>query len=194
MSDDSQPVYKRIPEGTKANCFYTCPGFLDHIYFRRLKEILTGDEFQWYYNNNISYHQEDKPSLGLYGFSHWFKHPNKEGWTTSKWTDLFSPVFYKTQSFIQGKKILRARADMVTYQPKQIVYDQHTDFEFENMATILYMNETDGDTIFYKDGVEVNRYSPQQNTLVIFPGNIMHTGSSPVKHNQRILLNSNYVC
>ena len=82
---------------------------------------------------------------------------------------------------------------MVTYQPKQVIYDQHTDFDIDNMATILYMNETDGDTIFYKENKEINRFTPVPNTLLIFSGNIMHTGCSPLKNNQRILLNSNYL-
>ena len=58
------------------------------------------------------------------------------------------------------------------------------------------MNKTDGDTIWYRDSEcknEVARISTEPNTLVCFSGNVWHTGCLPNKHNQRILINSNYL-
>ena len=90
------------------------PDFLDHIYFRTLQEIISGPEFQWYYNDNISYdksHEKNWKHLGHFGYSHWFKHPFEEDYDyDSKYIDLFLPVFDKIQSFIQGKKIFKKLA------------------------------------------------------------------------------------
>ena len=71
------------------------------------------------------------------------------------------------------------------------------------IASIFYVNETDGDTIFYnvkqtdvanyKDLKEYDRVSPKANRLVIFDGDLLHTGCSPTKYKNRILINSNYI-
>jgi hypothetical protein len=39
----------------------------------------------------------------------------------------------------------------------------------------------------------LERVSPKANRLVLFDGNLLHTGSSPTKHKNRILINSNYI-
>ena len=186
------------------NIYWTVPGFVDHIYFRQLSELLQSTNFEWYYNNNISYKTKGGPpispvgELGNYGYSHWFyKTADPEGWTDSPHTNLLRPLFYKIQSFLQANKILSARADMVTRKGnEEYALPPHIDFDYSHIATILYMNKTDGDTIWYRDSEgknEVARISPEPNTLVCFSGNVWHTGCLPNKHNQRILINSNYL-
>ena len=99
--------------------------------------------------------------------------------------------------------IWRARADMVTWSKEDFIHPAHIDFPFPNTASIFYVNESDGDTIFYnvkrtdvanyKDLKEYDRVSPKANRLVIFDGDLLHTGCSPTKHKNRILINSNYI-
>ena len=99
--------------------------------------------------------------------------------------------------------IWRARADMVTWSKEDFIHPAHIDFPFPNKASVLYVNESDGDTILYnvkrtdvatyKDLKEYDRVSPKTNRLVIFDGDLLHTGCSPTKHKNRILINSNYV-
>ena len=85
-------------------------------------------------------------------------------------------------------KIHRIPVDMWRFTPQSI------DYLFPNTATIFYVNDTDGDTIIYgQDRLEIKeRVSPKANRLVIFDGDILHTGSSPTKHKTRILINSNF--
>jgi hypothetical protein len=59
-----------------------------------------------------------------------------------------------------------------------------------NIATVYYVNDSDGDTIF-KDSKE--KITPKANRLIIFDGSLLHTGSSPKNSKTRILLNSNFV-
>jgi hypothetical protein len=40
---------------------------------------------------------------------------------------------------------------------------------------------------------EMERVSPKANRLVLFDGSFLHTGCSPTKHKNRILINSNYM-
>ena len=44
-----------------------------------------------------------------------------------------------------------------------------------------------------KDLKEYDRVSPKANRLVLFDGDLLHTGCSPTKHKRRILINSNYI-
>jgi len=83
---------------------------------------------------------------------------------------------------------------MVTWSPEEFIHPAHIDFPFPNVATVYYVNDTDGDTIIYgQDRLEIKeRVSPKANRLVIFDGDILHTGCSPIKHKTRILLNSNF--
>ena len=40
---------------------------------------------------------------------------------------------------------------------------------------------------------EIKRVTPKANRLIIFDGDIIHTGSSPSKNKKRILINSNFL-
>ena len=67
-------------------------------------------------------------------------------------------------------------------------------------AGILYMNDSDGDTVIFKETEEqldgnyepIYSLSPKKNRLLLFDGSYYHTGHSPSNHNNRILLNFNY--
>ena len=94
---------------------------------------------------------------------------------------------------------------MTTYVGKEFIHDPHIDFDFPHIASIYYVNDSDGDTIFYNqktydtnqidnlDLQEYKRVTPKANRLVIFEGDIVHTGSSPVNSKKRILINSNFL-
>ena len=91
--------------------------------------------------------------------------------------------------------ILRSRADMVMWSLEDFIHPSHVDFDYSNVATILYINDTDGDTILYDQNnpSEIKeRVNPKANRLVIFDGDVLHTGCSPTKHKNRILINSNF--
>ena len=132
---------------------------------------------------------------------------------------FIKPFLLQVMDTIDCDMILRCRADMVTWSPEEFIHPAHVDYSFPNTATIFYVNDTDGDTFLYgkhsfvKDiridqdrfgtlsqtvgtkttTLEIKeRVSPKANRLVIFDGDILHTGSSPTKHKTRILLNSNF--
>ena len=101
--------------------------------------------------------------------------------------------------------IIRSRGDMTMYTHQLFEHDPHIDFSFPNISTVYYVNDSDGDTIFYNEKAkqyddikafsklnEVERVSPKANRLVVFEGDTIHTGSSPNKHKNRIIINSNF--
>ncbi|ADO99069.1 DNA endonuclease V [Prochlorococcus phage P-SSM7] len=93
---------------------------------------------------------------------------------------------------------IRARFDMTLKAPENSIHDPHVDFNDPHYACILYINDSDGDTVIYnqrnlKDTFTIKKtISPKKNRLVFFNGAYCHTGHSPSKHQNRILLNSNY--
>ena len=102
---------------------------------------------------------------------------------------------------IDYNKVLRARADMVTWTQNNFLHEAHQDFAFPHKACVFYINQSDGDTVFYN--VTKNDYndkckiqesvSPKPNRLVIFDGDLMHSGHSPSQHKRRIIINSNFI-
>ena len=184
--------------------FRIIDNYLTKSYHKEIQERLTGDIFPWYYSSNST---EPKwvvgtPTFNEYGFSHSFwendvmNGAGLEGnhYFTNNFATFIKPFLLQVMDTIGCDTILRCRADMTTWSPEEFIHPAHTDYPFPNTATIYYVNDTDGDTIIYgQDCLEIKaRVSPKANRLVIFDGDISHTGCSPTQHKTRILLNSNF--
>jgi len=95
--------------------------------------------------------------------------------------------------------LTRARLDMTLQAPKKTLHTPHTDQNYPHMSCILYLIDSDGDTVIYNEdkGAEeltiLHTVEPRKNRLVIFDGDQMHTGHSPLHHANRILLNLNFM-
>jgi len=65
------------------------------------------------------------------------------------------------------------------------------------MSFVLYLNDSDGDTVFYKETwrdnvtqlTEIQRVSPKKNRAVISDGNY-HASQNPVDSEIRLILNA----
>ena len=187
--------------------------FLSKSYHEKILELLSGPDFVWGYNHSISGSLEDRgeagqnrvletPQLNEYGFSHslWRENHGPD----SGYSSFIEPMLYQILDVANCDFIFRARADMVTWSgEKEFIHPAHIDFPFPNVAAIFYVNESDGDTIFYNEKVDdvvnykdlkiYDRVSPKANRLVLFDGDLLHTGCSPTKFKSRILINSNYI-
>jgi hypothetical protein len=108
--------------------------------------------------------------------------------------------------------ILTMRLLLNTASPAPHNTGAHVDIDTKHMTAILYINDSDGSTIIYKnkylpmlnegsasfkkrnsDKFEVKEeIKPKSNRLVIFDGLHYHAGTLPVATAKRILLNVNY--
>ena len=176
--------------------------FLTKSYFKELTDLLTGESFEWWYTNPTQGHMGNR--LNGYGFTHGFW---DIGGRPNRFSNFIQQLLYQTLDATDCDLILRARADMVTWSGhEEFVHPAHVDFPFPNTAAVFYINESDGDTVFhnvypkdvpkgthYTELKEYTRSSPKPNRLVLFDGELVHTGSSPIKYQNRVLINSNYI-
>ena len=172
--------------------------FLSKTYHKELFDVMNSTEFAWYFNSVISIKDTtDRGSMYEYGFTHTFW--DTEGIRNSQMAMFWKPGLLSIMDAVSEHQeatdptILRSRADMTMAAPGPFVHEPHRDFEFDNIGTIYYVNDSDGDTIIYgPNGEIVDRASPKANRLIIFKGNQPHTGCSPNKTKCRILINSNF--
>ena len=174
--------------------------FLSKTYYKSILELLSGHNFDWKYLENITDPENETKSVDNfngYRLSHTFWDEKKR--SLPPLGPYMEPLLYKIMDVAECDFVLRARADMVTWSKDEFIHPPHADFPFPNTASIFYVNETDGDTIIYDEHHPIlkskisQRVSPKANRLILFDGSLLHTGSSPTKHKNRILINSNYM-
>lgn len=167
--------------------------FLSKSYHEELLALMDSPNFDWYYNSNISYENVES-GLDEFGFTHVFW--DADGARMNATTAFWKPSLLQMMDALNAKTILRSRGDMTLYCNTESIHAPHVDFTTPHISSVFYVNDSDGDTIFYngdQDKLEVlKRVSPKANRLVFFDGLILHTGSSPKKHKNRIIINSNF--
>ena len=83
---------------------------------------------------------------------------------------------------------------MTLYNPEKYKHDIHVDIPLKHITCIFYINNSDGNTIIYdyNKTIIIKEIEPVENRLLIFDGNLPHTGHSPSKNKFRILINMNF--
>ena len=160
--------------------------FITKTYHKEILNMMSGCNFGWFYQNNINGEDFQSVDLEGQGFQHWFW--DETGPRHSLETKFILPLIYNIMDITDTNEILRIRGDMTMYSTIGYKHQKHTDFDFPNIAAVYYVNDSDGNTVFSDQEVE-----PKANRLVTFSGDIPHTGHSPSKHKNRILINSNYI-
>jgi hypothetical protein len=172
-----------------------------------IEQFMLGPEINWIYNPRLSgvsvkqMFDNDPMIKDTDGFTHPFVEA----------CNMVSPHVQIIKDIIQGLErnygrnviaVERARAVFVHKDPSFGDYYQvpHTDFTTPHMTMIYYVNDSDGDTVFFEEmytGVDINkktvskRVTPKKNKCVLFDGLRYHTGSVPSKNN-RIIININF--
>lgn len=108
-------------------------------------------------------------------------------------------------------KLIRIRAGMSTRTPYPIKHSPHVDWDDHHMSAVYYVNDSDGDTIFYKEKrdetLSVSSYewgknrtfsvdkhvSPIADRIVVFDGLTYHSSTTPCNTDYRIIINFNWL-
>jgi hypothetical protein len=144
----------------------------------------------WVFEPDVSGVQSKSP---LYGFGYVFysesqNHPKPLTFQFLK--PLYRLLFEKD---IILNQIHQARLFLQTPSPNpQVILEAiHTDLQFPHWVCIYYVNDAVGDTVFFDNNLqEIKRVSPKKGRMVLFNGNIKHTGSS--SSSLRSIINYNF--
>ena len=129
--------------------------FLDDYYIDYLSDTVTNPMFEWRYHNNISKfippnHASLRDQEFLSGLSNvLFDNQNNLGFTNNAWI----PAVLKIEKELGAQKgsLTRARLDMTLQAPKTTLHTPHTDQNYPHWSCILYLIDSDGDTVIYNE-------------------------------------------
>ena len=126
------------------------------------------------------------------GFAYTVKN---HGYSDPRYVDLFSSLLFvavdKTDMSVYS--IDRIRLGMFTQSPKEKIHLPHIDYNEKHTAMLYYVIDSDGPTFFYdNDGKIQESITPKKGTAVVFDGSILHSSSSPVECDRRIVVNYNF--
>ena len=181
------------------------PNLLAHSAQSYALQRLTDPGIHWWYLP-VTAGYDDADTLTEYrgSFSHTIFGPDV-GPISPLWELCFSILL--TALDRQGQKlgtVFRVRYGFCTRTPYPVVHSPHVDQGQEHRTALYYVMPTDGDTIVYneqavygdpevpKTYTEAERISPEQNLWADFDGAHFHSSTSPVAHEERLVLTFNY--
>lgn len=156
-----------------------------------LKNTIYNKFFPWYYLHDSA---DAKKKDNFFNYS-WVHGLIVDGKINSPFFKLFEKnIFNILKKFkVEDKNIIRIRLGKTVSIGKKYINNPHIDQQKEHYTILYYLNNSDGDTYFYKnDGKTlINKITPEQNKAVLFDGLTWHASSKPIKNMYRIVLNIN---
>lgn len=184
--------------------FKVIDDFLPEDKFNYLQSYLISNNFPWFFQSNITDPTEYNINLDEYGFSHVF-YDNMQ--INSYLFYLCEDLLYEMSKHVGNIVLLKARADLTLYNPANKIHKPHTDLYEDHFVGIYYITRSSAPTLIYNETINFESISenkkkknltiykkiyPEQNKMVIFNGNHLHTGYSPSNEQFRTLLNINF--
>jgi hypothetical protein len=118
--------------------------------------------------------------------------------------ELFNSFLIKHN--IKCSKIIRAKANLTTKNENLESQEPHIDTNVPHKVFLYYVNTSDGDTIFYKDDIDLSmpvrrhedlsiheKVSPEIGKAINFNGLIYHSASNPKNNDLRAVINITYL-
>lgn len=157
---------------------------LPNMFFNKLKDIVEGYNFQWYFQNATVPNYKKEP-LNNFMFTHNLYNDNKQ---LSNWFPTFEPILYYINEKYKINQLLRMKLNLYTNQHKKIKHGSHQDFpeqQDENIKIGLFNFTTcDGET-----NIDKKIYKSKKNELIVFNNTEKHYGITQTNTPTRIMLN-----
>lgn len=167
------------------------PGIIDY-----LLDATISKSFPWYFLPDSAFVGDITKNKGdNYSFVHMVSVGNKN---LSSLADVVRVAVLDIQdkTGFTRYNIGRMRLALQTTMGKEIINPPHIDEPtFEHKSCILYLNDSDGDTCFFKNDKQTiyKRVAPKKGRIVLFDGNIYHASSKPINNQYRVILNINFI-
>lgn len=176
--------------------------FAPQSFLEKMKEHLEAPGLPWYFNNStVDYIENAKPD-DSFQFTHLLYGTTGP---TSQQSHIFYPLVYYFEQ-ATGKKVtrvVRMKSNMLLQRDIPKINPAHTDhLVSSHMSMILYINESDGNTVFYEEYYDSEKeqknaetstiaytVEPVVNRAVIFDSLKYHASSCPTQHKNRIVVN-----
>jgi hypothetical protein len=162
--------------------------FFDDLIHCRDSKINKYGLFPVYYNNFLTGKENENENDFEPGFVHTFLSPTYH--SLNHFGGLLTPLFLLSSSLnFNIDQIILGRVFIQTpsNNPKPLTI--HNDLKSPHYVCLYYVNDSDGDTIFFDDNSnEIKRVPPKKGRITLFDGSISHCGSSPSK-NTRTAIN-----
>ena len=179
------------------------------LLFDRFQFEMMHFNVEWHYMNSAAYRNEPSNDQS---FTHTALF---DGQKTSDMLFLFESALLAglSKAEVDVKTLIRLRCGMFLRSDKNYIHPPHVDHDIDHLTAILYLNDSDGETIIYKEkfdsslGLDARDYlhtklqnnvtedfrvTPKANRMVIFDGLTYHSSSSPVNTDRRIAMNCNF--
>lgn len=177
--------------------------FINSSYNTLINDMIFGNnsDFAWYYLPNISGEENPEEVDGVMfsnNQSGLFHVAYSEGNVQSTMFNMLLPFIAQIEETFNKKinNLLRVRIGMNLNIGISQSHYPHTDLDIPNYTLLYYIDESDGDTIFYKreeDKLVVDfKNTHTKNQAVLFDGLTMHSSSSPVNYQKRTTININF--
>jgi hypothetical protein len=154
--------------------------FLPKENFIKIKEVLMGKDFPWFYFPDISFKGVISEGSLFYMQHLFYKHePNSA---------FYNFIKDNLLNFIDIKALIRVKANLYPNQNIKKINEMHTDYKYTHKGAIFSINTNNGGTIL-KDGTKVNSI---ENRILFFDPSIEHDSENCNDEKTRINININY--
>lgn len=175
-----------------------------------IESILLKDEaFPVYYNNRTVNYIEGGDNSDLYWDKNTKDAPQfvhaivKNECQTSEYWSVLRPMLYFLIAKVDKELVVDRCKINVNYPHNAFkeneYYPPHKDpSQSKSYSAIYYVNDSDGDTLFFKEPLEhkfdgeyevIQRVTPKKGKLVFFPSNVVHCGTPPRQSDVRCVIN-----
>lgn len=109
---------------------------------------------------------------------------------------------FSSKNNIIVNDIVRIKANMILKNGNSGMHYPHVDADKNHLVFLYYVNDSDGDTIFFNEKYNgdkidslsiMKNVSPESGKAVVFDGLTYHASSSPVKSDFRCVINIDFI-
>ncbi len=152
---------------------------------KNISDLFMGDYMEWFYNehtvNNTKDNQYDSPQLVHLIFD--------SGEIYSQLMESIGIIPMSSGKPLDGIHRIKSNMMLGNNLGGAKHNTPHKDADEKHFSILYYVNDSDGDTIFFDDnGKEFKRVSPKKGRMVIFDSDILHT-STPPNEGRRVVVN-----
>ena len=156
--------------------------YLEPAQHQHLLNTVSDGRFPWYWNDSVTY-AEDQCGLDDFQFVHTLY---VDFSPSSEYFSLMLPILER----LKPAALIRVKLNLNPRTAEPVKFQLHRDVSDTDCATaIYYLNSNNGWTEF-ETGEKIPSVA---NQMVMFPGPLLHTGTTSTDQKRRLILNINYI-